>query len=298
MIAFRKTFARQTALAFTVAALALVALTAFAPTPAHAAVSAEPTLTCPSGYEVLGTYSGEVFHESDGRVPSIFEANVTLNTDMDDVFMTVASGVGHPEQGCHIGGGNDGGTYPCDQGQLDEEFTVTVFGNGTFISDHGEDKWQTFPNIQLGAQNDGTYPVKFEHSNESSFTPPSAESVFFKAVICGDPVDPPPPPPPPPGEWNKSSLEFRGSTNVSNGTVSALVCNGGDGDMTGSVMWELYQANRGNPKRGDVIASGTFGPLDSGECTTLSVETSETGNFKFKAYQESGHPGRGELWSD
>lgn len=101
------------------------------------------------------------------------------------------------------------------------------------------------------------------------------------------------------GEWGKSSLSFSGGcTSSSCYSVSAQVCNVGDGDMTGSVSWELYYAVSGNPKNGDVISSGSLGPLDKGECTTLSYNPNGvSGNYMFRAEQEAGHPGTGELWS-
>ena len=72
--------------------------------------------------------------------------------------------------------------------------------------------------------------------------------------------------------------------------------------MAGSVVWELYYSQSGNPKNGVVIASGTLGPLESGESEMLQVNLQdlegEAGNYMFKAYQMDGHPGTGVLWSD
>ena len=109
------------------------------------------------------------------------------------------------------------------------------------------------------------------------------------------------PVPPPSDGWNKSSLEFQGSTNYDSatGTVSAYLCNVGDGDMIGSVPWELYYASRGNAKNGSIIATGSVGPLAAGECIWIMATSAEgDGNYKFRAEQEPGHPGIGELWSD
>ena len=100
-------------------------------------------------------------------------------------------------------------------------------------------------------------------------------------------------------EWNKSSLSFVGGcTDSSCNNVSVQVCNVGDGDMSDSVDWELYYIFEGNPKDGEVLTSGTVGPLGQDECQTLSYNPNGVaGNYMFRAEQEPGHPGTGELWS-
>jgi len=83
----------------------------------------------------------------------------------------------------------------------------------------------------------------------------------------------------------------------------AQVCNGDDSeDMAGPTTWELYWRASGNPKNGNVIASGTIDPLATGECQILTYDPSDnpngaSGNYMFRAYQRPGHPGTGELWS-
>ena len=97
--------------------------------------------------------------------------------------------------------------------------------------------------------------------------------------------------------WNKSSLEFL-DQGYEQGEVWATIWNGGDGDMSGPVEWELYYAEKGNPKFGEIIASGNVPALESGENYTIWAPTMDPGNYMFKAYQRPGHPGRGELWSE
>ena len=99
--------------------------------------------------------------------------------------------------------------------------------------------------------------------------------------------------------WSRSSLEFTAGCDGDCEEVWATVCNTGDGDMDGPVPWQLYYAPSGNPKDGSVIASDSLGPLDSGDCETLTFDPGGvSGNYMFRAEQEEGHPGQGELWSD
>ncbi len=101
--------------------------------------------------------------------------------------------------------------------------------------------------------------------------------------------------------WSKSSLVFLGEDLGDCFEISSVVENHGDGDMSGEVMWELYWAASGNPKDGEVIADGNFGPLDQGDTFTFTYNPQDNpngpdGNYMFKAYQEDGHPGTGVLW--
>lgn len=99
--------------------------------------------------------------------------------------------------------------------------------------------------------------------------------------------------------WEKSSLEFTLGCTGNCDYISAEVCNTGDGDMTGTVPWQLYFVLSGNPQNGSVIDNGTLGPLDSGECTTLGYNpVQQSGNYMWRVEQEAGHPGSGELWSN
>jgi len=102
--------------------------------------------------------------------------------------------------------------------------------------------------------------------------------------------------------WDKSSLVFNGGNGAECPEIYTQIKNGGSGNMSGSVDWKLFYAESGNPKNGEVVANGTFGPLDSGDSEELRVNLQdyhgEAGNYMFKAYQMDGHPGTGALWSD
>ncbi len=97
--------------------------------------------------------------------------------------------------------------------------------------------------------------------------------------------------------WDKSSLEFREGCQGDCHEITATVCNGGE-DMEGPVNYEVWYSPRGNPKWGNMLGLGVINPLDSGECTVLSYVPTQNGNYMFKAYQRSGHPGTGVLWSE
>jgi YqxM protein len=102
--------------------------------------------------------------------------------------------------------------------------------------------------------------------------------------------------------WDKSSLSFMSNTTQTvNGTqcssVEAVITNGGD-DMKGSVDYEVWWAENGNPKKGVKLSTGQVTALKSGESLTLTYSPIENGNYMFKAIQRPGHPGKGELWSD
>lgn len=98
--------------------------------------------------------------------------------------------------------------------------------------------------------------------------------------------------------WDKSSLEFIQTNKCENGTISAIVKNGNDSnEMKGSVTYEVYFAEKGNPKNGASVASGEVQALDPGETLKLTYKPNLDGNYMFRAEQRSGHPGKGELWS-
>lgn len=106
----------------------------------------------------------------------------------------------------------------------------------------------------------------------------------------------------PPCDWDKSSLSFDevcGCCQVDGNEISVWICNGEDsGNMQGSVDWEVYYIEKGNPKNGELVFASTLSPLLAGECELLTFDTEgEEGNYMFKAYQRPGHPGTGELWS-
>lgn len=103
--------------------------------------------------------------------------------------------------------------------------------------------------------------------------------------------------------WDKSSLVFtdRGGDCKE---IYAEVKNGqGSEPMDGEVKYEVYWAETGNPKNGEIVATSTIPALGSGETYKLTYQPSSNekgpeGNYMFKAYQRPGHPGKGELWSE
>jgi len=99
-------------------------------------------------------------------------------------------------------------------------------------------------------------------------------------------------------DWDRSSLEFTGACWGDCDQIAAEICNHGDGDMEGSVAYEVWYAPSGNPKFGKQVGGGTVPALASGECATITHNPAESGNYMFKAYQRAGHPGTGELWSE
>jgi len=103
-----------------------------------------------------------------------------------------------------------------------------------------------------------------------------------------------------PHVWDRSSLYFRGGCSGNCASISATVCNGADsGAMLCGTTWELYYAERGNPKRGEIVAAALIPPLEPGECFTITFDAVyPSGNYMFKAYQAEGHPGTGVLWSE
>lgn len=103
--------------------------------------------------------------------------------------------------------------------------------------------------------------------------------------------------------WDQSSLKF-----VAGGDewdedghlrIFGVVMNGDDSKpMQGVVNYELFFAEKGNAKSGTIIESGEIPALAPGETFTLYHKPTASGNYKFKAYQRPGHPGKGELWGD
>ena len=94
----------------------------------------------------------------------------------------------------------------------------------------------------------------------------------------------------------KSSLSFSGVCSGDCYDVHAKVCNDG-GDMDASVNYEVWFSPSGNPKDGTKVSGGSIGQLKAGDCQDLSYTPSQAGNYGFRAFQEAGHPGTGELWS-
>jgi YqxM protein len=102
------------------------------------------------------------------------------------------------------------------------------------------------------------------------------------------------------GNPTGASLEWECMSLDANGILHARVCNTGSGNMAETTSWELHwdatqQPNKNNP--GEVVASGPL-KLDAGACLDVSYDTSQKsgGFYGFVAFQESTHPGEGELW--
>lgn len=105
--------------------------------------------------------------------------------------------------------------------------------------------------------------------------------------------------------WDKSSLEFVNNgekLNCQSGMISAVVQNGVDSrPMKGPVTYEVYWTEKGNPKPehgGIIVEAGQIPSLEAGETHELTYKFNQPGNYKFRALQRPGHPGKGELWSE
>lgn len=106
--------------------------------------------------------------------------------------------------------------------------------------------------------------------------------------------------------WDKSSLKFpEGKKNFGfickdeKVEIFALIENGKDSEaMQGPVKYEVYWIEKGNPKNGKIVDEGEVPQLGSGKTHKLTFIAEKPGNYKFKAYQREGHPGKGELWSE
>jgi hypothetical protein len=100
------------------------------------------------------------------------------------------------------------------------------------------------------------------------------------------------------GNPTGASLRFEGGCNGNCQVIKAKVCNYTDKPMVQSPAYALYYSPSGNPKNGTIVQSGTFGPLAAHSCQTFTYSPTATGNYMWKANQESTHPGNGTLWSD
>lgn len=107
-------------------------------------------------------------------------------------------------------------------------------------------------------------------------------------------------PTPTPTKWSRSSVEAQGACDANCEVVSGTVCNTGDGDMAGPAGWELwYTDGPGAPKNGTELDNDLYGPLDKGECQTITYSPVVSGRkYQFGFHQEEGHPGEGITWTD
>jgi hypothetical protein len=81
---------------------------------------------------------------------------------------------------------------------------------------------------------------------------------------------------------------FTGAVSNLDQTVSAVIKNGGN-DMAGTVPYEVWWAEKGNPKEGIKVGDGMVPALKSGETFNLKFSTEKPGNYMFKAYQRPNH---------
>ncbi|SDK35578.1 amyloid fiber anchoring/assembly protein TapA [Sediminibacillus albus] len=108
-------------------------------------------------------------------------------------------------------------------------------------------------------------------------------------------------------QWDKSSLVFpnenkdRSVNSCEPAQISASLKNGGE-SMEITSTYEVYYAEKGNPKQGEKLplaaGEGVIEKLENGAEIVLTFLAGAPGNYKFKAYQVDGHPGKGELWSE
>ncbi|WP_180954630.1 TasA family protein [Bacillus sp. V5-8f] len=134
-----------------------------------------------------------------------------------------------------------------------------------------------------------------EINNEGQFQDDSLSVDFDIEGICGggdgddDKNDDEP------KQWDKSSLKFIDQGREGN-AIYADVKNGGSG-MGGPVKYEVYWVAQGNPKGGEIVATGTVPTLGSGQTYKIMYNPKKSGTYMIKAYQRPGHRGTGELWS-
>lgn len=160
--------------------------------------------------------------------------------------------------------------------------------------------------------------VSFAANNECNPTPTPAPTATPTPDPCGDhgelcvtptpvptstptPVPtatPTPVPTPTPDPWDKSSLAFGEGCTVSGNTISVTICNEGTGNMAGTAAYQVFYAAHGAAKNGSWQANGIVPQMISGACSTLTYSSANAdGNYQFEAFQRSGHPGIGSLWS-
>ncbi|SFD51308.1 TasA anchoring/assembly protein [Bacillus sp. OV194] len=100
------------------------------------------------------------------------------------------------------------------------------------------------------------------------------------------------------GKWDKSSLKFLSASKESLcSNISAVIVNEGE-KMQGPVKYEVWWAEKGNPKDGSKVDTGQMDALTKNQNETLTYLPTKNGVYKFKAFQRPGHSGTGELWSD
>lgn len=149
------------------------------PSPTTVAYSEPSFPACPAGSQQF-TINGEVANSSSNRSKS---HTLTVASAGQITSMSGFKKEGHPEESCQAGTGNDNGTYPCDQEQLNEGFTVKVNGSvyGT-VNDEGagkDDEWFDFAITRTVPLTSGNNTVIVEHVGGNGIG-----SVDYKATIC------------------------------------------------------------------------------------------------------------------
>ncbi len=100
-------------------------------------------------------------------------------------------------------------------------------------------------------------------------------------------------------EWDNADLIFEGGCQGECWHLNAKICNRGSGSMALPGIYEVYLSVNGDPHNGSLVTTGSFPALATGTCSILSFSPNMiNGNYAFKAYQTSGHPGPAVVWSD
>jgi YqxM protein len=89
--------------------------------------------------------------------------------------------------------------------------------------------------------------------------------------------------------WDRSSLKFIDPVTGDYKGITAIIKNVGDRDMAGTVVYEVYWIESGNPKNGEKVGGGIVPALGTGNSHELNYTPSKSGNYMFKAYQRPNH---------
>lgn len=136
-----------------------------------------------------------------------------------------------------------------------------------------------------------TYSISYTNG---LFNDQTSQSVQFMAAW--EEEKKPPPNENPPKKGNHSSLTFISEGGSCTGVFASI--QNGKNDMKEQISYEIYFHKDKGPKLGEVIFSGQVEGIKSKEITEITYsELIQNGKYMFKAYQETTHPGKGELWS-
>lgn len=106
--------------------------------------------------------------------------------------------------------------------------------------------------------------------------------------------------------WDKSSFKFlNGNTDqviesCDQKEISVTITNMGS-NMEGPSRYEVYYISKGNPKDGEKVAEGVIQPITANQSGVLKFTASDSGAYKFRAFQRPFHankPERQDLWSE